>query len=174
MSWGVSLADALTKFADRVETRLARRTSFILAEIHRGGGDIREILETVSHHIGELQTIDRERQTQIKPYIAIVYVAFLIFLVIDILLIKTFFSEMESMKTLMMESGGSLLSAGIEVSKITQIMFHITMFEGFFGGLVAGKMGENYINAGLKHSLILMIIGFLTFYLIVWTSIIPI
>jgi flagellar protein FlaJ len=36
----------------------------------------------------------------------------------------------------------------------------MTIVQGFFGGLVAGKMGEGSISAGLKHSLIMMILGY--------------
>ncbi len=35
--------------------------------------------------------------------------------------------------------------------------------EGFFGGLVAGKMGEGELLSGLKHSTILVAIGWIVF-----------
>jgi flagellar protein FlaJ len=38
----------------------------------------------------------------------------------------------------------------------------MTLIQAFFGGLVAGKMGEGSIYAGLKHSLIMMILGYLS------------
>jgi flagellar protein FlaJ len=41
-----------------------------------------------------------------------------------------------------------------------RIFFHMTAIQAFFGGLVAGKMGEGTISAGLKHSLILMLCGY--------------
>jgi len=47
-------------------------------------------------------------------------------------------------------------------------MFHLSLIEGFFAGLIAGKMGEGSMGAGLKHSLILIVIGFLAFFLLVW------
>jgi flagellar protein FlaJ len=42
----------------------------------------------------------------------------------------------------------------------------MAIMQGLFGGLIAGKMGEGALGAGLKHSLILIIIGFLMFYFI--------
>jgi flagellar protein FlaJ len=48
------------------------------------------------------------------------------------------------------------------------ILFHTAIIQGFFGGLVAGKMGEGAIGNGLKHSLILIAITFLAFFLLVW------
>ena len=172
ISWGLNLDEALERFADRVNTRLARRTASIITEIRRAGGDLKDILEMVSLHIGELQTIERERQSQLRMYVVIVYVAFFIFLFVDILLIKTFFTELGEMKTTMAESGGGgLLSTAMDIERIIQVMYHVTLLEGLFGGLIAGKMGEGKVGAGLKHSLILMVIGFLSFYFIVWGSI---
>jgi flagellar protein FlaJ len=42
----------------------------------------------------------------------------------------------------------------------------MTTIQAFFGGLIAGKMGEGTISAGLKHSLIMMIVGFLVLKLL--------
>jgi flagellar protein FlaJ len=44
--------------------------------------------------------------------------------------------------------------------QVSRIFFHMTAIQAFFGGLVSGKMGEGTINAGLKHSLILMLCGY--------------
>jgi flagellar protein FlaJ len=49
----------------------------------------------------------------------------------------------------------------MEPEAIKRLFFHMTVVQSLFGGLVAGKMGEGTINAGLKHSLILMICGYL-------------
>jgi flagellar protein FlaJ len=38
----------------------------------------------------------------------------------------------------------------------------MTSIQAFFGGLVAGKMGEGTINAGLKHSLVMMLCGYIS------------
>jgi flagellar protein FlaJ len=43
---------------------------------------------------------------------------------------------------------------------LQRIFLHLTLVQGFFGGLVAGKMGEGSVSAGLKHSLVMMLLGF--------------
>jgi flagellar protein FlaJ len=45
-------------------------------------------------------------------------------------------------------------------SEIERIFFHMTSIQAFFGGLVAGKMGDGAIRAGLKHSLVLLLCGY--------------
>jgi flagellar protein FlaJ len=43
---------------------------------------------------------------------------------------------------------------------LKRTFLHLTLVQGFFGGLVAGKMGEGSISAGLKHSLVMMLLGY--------------
>ena len=162
LSWGGNLEDALSDFAERVDTRLARRTAVLITEINRSGGEIKDVLEIVSRHAAELETIEEERRSQLKMYVAIIYVAFFVFLFIDFLLLKTFFSKMASLKEMTGEVGG-LFAIG-DIAGIQRMMFHMCIVEGLFGGLVAGKMGEDALGAGLKHSVILMSTGFLVFF----------
>jgi len=166
LSWGANLEDALKDFAERVDTKLAKRTSILLSEINRSGGEIKDVLDMVSKHIRELQTIEDERRSQLKTYVAIVYIAFFIFLFIDYVLIQTFFSKIESLREMVGEEGGLFLMKELSLENIESVMFHMSAVQGLFGGLVAGKMGEGALGAGLKHSLILIIIGFAVFYLL--------
>jgi flagellar protein FlaJ len=161
LSWGGNLEAALKDFSERVGTRLAKRVSVLLSEIHRAGGEIKDVLEIVSKYAGELQTIEEERRSQLKMYVLVIYIAFLIFLFVDVLLLKTFFARLESLKVMIKQVGGLFLVE--DLSSVRRLMLHICIIEGLFGGLVAGKMGEGAFGAGLKHSMILMIIGFMTF-----------
>ena len=166
LSWGGNFEDSLKKFAERIETKLAKRTSILLTEINRSGGDIKDVLDTVSRHIRELQSIENERRSQLQTYVAIVYIAFFIFIFIDYILLQTFFAKIEALKESLSDVGGLFLMKELSYESIKTIMFHMSIMQGLFGGLIAGKMGEGALGAGLKHSLILMIIAFLMFYFI--------
>ncbi len=167
LSWGGNFEDSLKKFAERIETKLAKRTSILLTEINRSGGDIKDVLDTVSRHIRELQTIEDERRSQLRTYVAIVYIAFFIFIFIDYILLKTFFAKIESLKESLSDAGGLFLMKELSYEHIKTMMFHMAIMQGLFGGLIAGKMGEGALGAGLKHSLILIVIGFLIFLFII-------
>ncbi len=172
MSWGRSLDHALAEFTDRVETRLSRRTAILVSEISHSGGDIQEVLETVSKHITDLHTLEMERKSLIKPYTAVVYIAFFIFVFIDILLIRTLFNELKSIQSLITEGNILFSSNVVGLQEIEVVLSQLIILEGLFGGLVAGKMGEGSIGAGLKHSLVLMVCGFLAFFFLVWHRVI--
>ena len=96
--------------------------------------------------------LDKERRTQTRPYIAVIYVAFGVFLFTIILLFKSFFVSLDELPTL-----GATVIAPEEMKRM---FFHMTEIQAFFGGLVAGKMSEGTISAGLKHCLALMLCGY--------------
>jgi len=170
LSWGATLEDALQSFADRVNTRLARRTAVLLTEVSRAGGNIQEIMDSLQRHVSDLQLIDKERRGQLRQYVAIVYVAVFILLFINVILLKTFFSQLESLQQIQAQQPEvQLVTGAIDIFALKKIFFHTAVIESFFGGLIAGKMGEGSLGAGMKHALILMLISFLTFAVFVWS-----
>lgn len=153
ISWGMSFEEALLAMGKRVNTVLVQRTVPMIIEASRSGGHVEKVFDPMGKFIQTTLLLDKERRTQTRPYIAIIYVAFFVFLFTIVLLFKSFFVSIEQLPTL----GTALMSP----EDLRRLFFHMTVVQGFFGGLVAGKMGEGTINAGLKHSLILMLCGYL-------------
>jgi len=175
ISWGSSLEEALKSFAVRARTKLAKRTSDLIAEVARSGGDTQEIMEQLNRHIGELQSIDRERYAQMRPYSAVVYIAFGVFLFTDVMLIRSFFTQILQMQNSVLNTagGGSTIFGGIasvNIDLLKKILFHAVIIQAIIGGLVTGKVSEARLGAGLKHVLILLVVAFVTFLVFVWTA----
>ncbi len=171
ISWGATLEDAMKSFAQRARTKLAQRISTLIVEVARSGGDTQEIMEQVNKHVNELQTIDRERFAQMRPYAVVVYVAFGVFLFTDIMLIRSFFIPMATIQKQALSSGGGGIfgGPGIDLKSLETTLFHATVIEAMLGGLIAGKMSESRLGAGLKHSVMLMLITFFSFFMFVWS-----
>ncbi len=153
ISWGMTFEDALLGLGRHVNTVLMQRTVPLIIEASRSGGRVEKVFDPMGRFIQTTLLLDKERRTQTRPYIAIIYVAFSVFLFTIILLFKSFFVSIEGLST--------LGTAAMSPEEIQRIFFHMTTIQAFFGGLVAGKMGEGTINAGLKHSLILMLCGYI-------------
>jgi len=153
ISWGMSFEEALLALGKRVSTVLMQRTVPMIIEASRSGGHVEKVFDPMGKFIQTTLLLDKERRTQTRPYIAIVYVAFFVFIFTIVLLFKSFFVSTEQLPML----GTAVMSP----EAIKRLFFHMTVVQSLFGGLVAGKMGEGTINAGLKHSLILMICGYL-------------
>jgi flagellar protein FlaJ len=178
ISWGSSLEDALRAFAKRARTKLAQRTADLIAEVARSGGDTQEIMEQLNRHIWELESIDRERYAQMRPYAVVVYIAFGVFLFTDIMLIQSFFTQIADLQVKVMQtmsgtSGASSASifggaSSVDLALLKKVLFHATVVQACLGGLIAGKMSEAKLGAGLKHVVILLLLTFLSFFLFVW------
>jgi flagellar protein FlaJ len=152
MSWGYSFEEAFTAFGKRVGTNLMQRTLPLIIEASRSGGSVEKVFDPLGKFINTNNLMEKERTAQTRPYIMIIYVALFVFLFTIILLFKTFFATAESVPLL----STSATAAG----DMQRIFLHMTLIQGFFGGLAAGKMGEGSIGAGLKHSLIMMLLGY--------------
>jgi len=160
MSWGLSFEEALQEFGKRVGTPLVQRTVPLIIEASRSGGRVEKIFAPMGNFIQATLTMQKERKAQTRPYIAIIYVAFFVFVFTIVLLFKTFFVEM---------SGSPIIGfSALTSEEAWRIFFHMSFIQAFFGGLVAGKMGEGTISAGLKHSIILMVTGYATLKLATW------
>jgi len=153
ISWGMTFEEALLALERRVNTVLMQRTVPMIIEASRSGGYVERVFDPMGKFIQTTLLLDKERRNQTRPYIAIIYVAFFVFLFTIILLFKSFFASIEGLPIL-----GSAVMAP---EGMQRMFFHMTVIQAFFGGVVAGKMGEGTINAGLKHSLILMLCGYI-------------
>jgi flagellar protein FlaJ len=152
ISWGLSFEEALQASSKRVDTLLMQRTVPLITEASRSGGHVEKVFAPTGKFIQTTLLLDKERRNQTRPYVAIIYVAFFVFIFTIILLFRSFFIEVGGSPVL----GAAVMTPG----EMQRIFFHMTVIQAFFGGLVAGKMSEGTINAGLKHSLILMICGY--------------
>jgi flagellar protein FlaJ len=153
ISWGMSFEEALLALGRRVNTMLVQRTVPMIIEASRSGGHVERVFDPTGKFIQTTLLLEKERRTQTRPYIAIIYVAFFVFLFTIILLFKSFFVSVEGLPILGM--------AVMTPQEVQRIFFHMTSIQAFFSGLVAGKMGEGTINAGLKHSLVMMLCGYI-------------
>ncbi len=160
MSWGMSFEEALQGFSKRVGTTLVQRTVPLIIEASHSGGRVEKVFAPMGNFIQATLTIEKERKAQTRPYIAIIYLAFFVFVFTIILLFKTFFVEMEDSPI----TGFATLSS----DEAWHIFFRMSSMQAFFGGLVAGKMGEGTVGAGLKHSVLLLVSGYIAAKFMAW------
>jgi flagellar protein FlaJ len=152
ISWGASFEEALLAFGRRIGTVLTQRTVPMIIEAGRSGGRVEKVFDPMGKFIQTTLLLEKERKTQTRPYIAIIYVALFVFLFTIVILFNTFFTNVEGVALFSMPTSSP--------ADLKRIFLHLTLVQGFFSGIVAGKMGEGSVSAGLKHSLIMMLLGF--------------
>jgi len=165
LSWRVPLDRALQTFAERCGTPLARRATFLIQAAGRTGGDIQESIETIAHHVREMQDQERNRKAQMKPHIGVIYLTFFVFLITAYFLSTQFFNTTLAMPGIPGVGGGFGGLGSLAASKdvITPIFFYMTMMEGVFSGLAGGKMSSGSIKNGFLHSTVLCALSILVF-----------
>ncbi|MFQ5976304.1 MAG: type II secretion system F family protein [Candidatus Hydrothermarchaeales archaeon] len=171
ISWGISFEEALTAFAENADTPMVQRTTLLILEAERSGGAIEDVFDAAHGHVSELLSLKKERLDSMKPYTFIIIMAFLVFAMVVIILISTFFvmiaTEVAPATAEAGVAGGTALPfalAGLQL-----IFYHLLIIEGTLGGIIAGKMGRGNTKAGLLFSTIMVIAGDVLFKLAVIT-----
>jgi flagellar protein FlaJ len=172
MSWGMPMDEAFAHFADKTDTRISRRVTVLLEMALKIGGDIAENLEMIQKHVTEMQNIEKNRKSQLAPYTYTIYISYAVFIAVAILLITSFFTEIEKVQLDLIDQGnsgsgglfGSL--ADMDISLMESALFNMAVIEAIFGGLAAGKIGAGSYMAGIKHAVAMIVIAIIAFNVI--------
>ncbi|RUM34007.1 MAG: type II secretion protein F [Archaeoglobus sp.] len=164
LDWGISLNDALVRFANRLKVFELTRTVALLNEALKSTGNVTEVLMISAKDASNAELLRKERQSNMFMYVIIIYISFFVFIGIVYIITTTFLTTLAQSAAKVASSGAHInMLRGINVKTYKNIFMHASIFQGFFGGLVAGVMGEGSLSSGVKHSLIMLIIAYLLF-----------
>jgi len=161
MSWGLSFEDALTGFRNRIKSSIVNRFCTIVLEASRSGGEIRKVFTATAGFMEDMRQTDKETSSQMKPYTIVVYAAFFVFAFTSVILVRSFFAPLQGLPQIL-----SPISIG-GLGSLKDFFYRTMLMSALVGGLMAGKIGERRVAGGFKHSIILMIVGYLIFYLLI-------
>jgi flagellar protein FlaJ len=112
----------------------------------------------------ELRTLEKRRVSDMGQYVIICYVTFFVFLGVLIVLYQSFIPMMVAAGEKLAGTGmGSSFIAHIDATRMKMLFFHCGIIQGICSGLVAGKLGEGHVIAGLKHATVLALATFIVF-----------
>ena len=167
IEWGVPAAEALRLFAVRINTPGVNKLVAVIIKASDAGGNVADVLSMVSHDARETQLSKDERAISMSTYLAVVYISFFVFLVTIIILNATFLPKIREAGTMVTrasaEAGVSGGMATLDVSVIPQIelaFFVSSMIHAVGDGIMAGVLTKGKVAEGLKHSFILLALGF--------------
>jgi len=161
MSWGLSFEDALRNFKNRINSSGVNRFCTLVLEASRSGGQVRKVFTATSGFMEEMRETDKETSSQMRPYLVIIYAAFFVFAFTSVVLLRSFFAPLEAYPQML-----SPMSA-VSVGAFKDFFYRTMLISALVGGLMAGKIGERRVAGGLKHSIILMVTGYVIFYVLV-------
>jgi len=157
---GIPLNKALTTFSKDINNKTISRALTLIGQAERAGGDIGVILESVAEAVSMSEKLKKERKAAISTLVVQGYIIFIVFIII--ILVMQF--RILPMISGIADVGGAIgLEGGeaIEQSEISNAFLYLLLIQGFFSGLTIGKLAENNIKAGIKHSFALMFLSFI-------------
>lgn len=163
VNWGIPFKKALRNFSHNIKIKTIRRSVETIIEAYKVGGKISDTLRAISVSLLTIEKIKRERTASVRGEMVTTYMIFFVFIFI-LVAIQIFL--LPALSPPEVEENMSLVtnnSQQISSDVFTQSFIFFIVIQGFFSGLVTGKMSEGSIWAGLKHSLIFMIIGITIF-----------
>ena len=175
IEWGIPLREAFSRFAKNTENRVIKRSMSIVIEAEQSGGNIQDVLIAVTNSVIQIKKIKEERRANAFSQLIQGYFVFFIFIGIMIILqvyLLPQLSEISSTVLTGIQSGittgffeGDPSATGEAVINFNTIFTGMIVIQGFFAGLMVGKFAEGELKAGLRHSLILAVLGYLIFTL---------
>lgn len=165
VSWGTNLVVALTKFEYRIRTEMTSRVITLIVKASESTSDVRSVLTIAASDADVQKYMKKERSAEMFVYVFIIYISFFVFLFTVYILVVNFIGAMPQSMDEAVE--GLPLASVFDVAEYTMLFFHAALVQGFCAGLVAGKMGSGHIAAGLKHSVVLMLVSYGVFTILI-------
>ncbi|HDJ96506.1 MAG TPA: hypothetical protein ENG45_00340 [Candidatus Aenigmarchaeota archaeon] len=165
IEWGIPFEKVLLSFSKNSGSKLIARMISTIVESHKFGGNLTDIFKGISETSVEIERLREERKIYLQSQMTTGYVIFFVFLVVLIGLQRFLLPGL----TEMVKKGEITVIGGESIENIEEkykaVFRNLILMEGFFAGLVIGKMSEGTVVAGIKHSFILMVIGIIVFTL---------
>lgn len=169
ISWGIPFPKVIEHMENRLsESTLMKRAMVIIKEAYRSGGNIADVMESVSTNAVMIKDLEAERQSKLSQQVLVMYVIFFVFLGMLIVLQKVL-APLFVMQTAGTQAGGTpflAFSSGggqFGPSYYRNIFLNMVLIQGLFSGLIAGQLGEGKALAGLKHSAVMLVAGLAIF-----------
>ena len=164
IAMGIPLNAALKVFSKDINNKTISRAITLIGQAERAGGEIGEILEAVAGAVSESDKLKKERKASISTLVVQGYIIFFVFLVIILVMqfqMLPMVSGISDLGDLGVAGIQSVGSEGISQEEMSSSFLYMLLIQGFFTGLVIGKLSEGNVKAGVKHSFALMLTAFL-------------
>lgn len=182
VEWAMPVKKALSNFANSTGNNIINRAISTVIEAEQAGGNIEDVLESITLSLLEIKKIKENRRTAIHSQVLQSYIIFFVFLGVMIVIQNLLVPYLGKMQATNLGSGslgeatdmGLQTSVNVDFSSLASFVFSMTdwftslqgiflmlaLIQGLFAGLVIGKLSEGELLSGLKHSIILVTVAF--------------
>ena len=161
IEWGIPTGKAMETFALDTENKVVKRSISIIIEAEKSGGNISDILTSVTDSVINIKKMKEERKAAVYSQTVQGYVIFYVFIAIMLILQLWLFPKLTAVETASAIKGSISGMGGISLGgsggfDLDTTFFSLVMIQGFFAGIMIGKFSEGSFKTGLFHSLVLV------------------
>ncbi|UCB59655.1 MAG: type II secretion system F family protein [Candidatus Bathyarchaeota archaeon] len=152
LSWGIPLRKVFMDFVGRTKSWATQIVMFLLVETVDVGGGTIAMIESLAKFSTTTQEVEKEKKMAVKPYIMMPYFAALM-LVATTVMMLTFTTRTVGL------AGPNAATTAIDIDSLLVVFSTSVIIHSYLIGLVGGKISEESVAAGFKHSALLTIIA---------------
>lgn len=151
IEWGASVSSALHNFSERLRSDVAVRSVVLISEARHFSSDVSSVLFSVYLRSKEALMLKKERESNMALYIVIVYLAFFVFVFVQVIMSGVFVDS-------------AAVTQGFSAEFYGLVAVHSVLIHGVCSGICAGVLGEGDARAGVKHACVLLALGYVLYY----------
>jgi len=166
LSWGIPIKDALTNFADRMNTNELKRLAITMNKALEIGGNTSVVFYAAAREIDQIKRVEQQRRTEMSMYSIVIFMSFFVFLAVILIIDKTIFTAFMDVQSKMGgQRVGNLQLANIDPEALKTVLFSFVFVQSLGGGILGGFMTDGRLSSGVRYGFILVLVSFFTFKL---------
>ena len=174
IEWAIPFHKAILNFGRETNNPIIKRALATVIQAEQAGGNIEDVLTSITDSLLQIKRIKEERRSSIHGQVMQSYIIFFVFLGVMMIIQNLLIPYMSKLGGT--EGVNTALTAKVSITFSSAAAFFSSFFawlvslhgvflmmsviQGFFAGIVLGKLSEGDLTSGLKHSLILGTLAF--------------
>lgn len=166
LSWGISIKEALTNFAERLNTDEIRRLAITMNKALEIGGNTSSVFYAAAKEIDQIKRVEQQRRTEMSMYSIVIFISFFVFLAVILIIDKTIFTAIFDIQQKMAgHSMGGLRIAKVDSEAVKNMFFTFVFVQSLGGGMLGGFMTTGRLSSGVRYGFFLVLVSFFVFKL---------
>ena len=166
LSWGISIKDALTNFANRVNTNELKRLAITINKALEIGGNTSSVFNAAAKEIDQIKRVEQQRKTEMSLYAIVIFISFFVFLAVILIINGTIFEAIFSLQGQMTgKHVAGMRFAQIDPDAVKNVFYLFVTVQSLGGGMLGGFMMEGRVSSGVRYGFLLVIVTFFVFKL---------
>jgi flagellar protein FlaJ len=161
IGWGIPMRNVIMDFVGKTKSWMSQIVMFLLLEAVDVGGGTISMIESLARFNNMTQEVEKEKRMSVRPYMIMPYFA-AILLVATTLMTLIFTTQTVGMAA----ETATTTAASSNLDELTLIFTVSVVTHCYLIGLVAGKISEESLAAGFKHSALLVVIAIVASYVV--------